>query len=125
MPRNLLMWQRRESIIDVYQMALGLFLFLSPWLLAYKGNAGKLDAWASGLAIALTSIVGLITFCEWEEWLNCLLGLWLVSSPWTLNLSDRAAIHLVVGVGTVVVYLTLLDLWLIHFLPHTNRSLKG
>jgi hypothetical protein len=95
--------------------ALGLFLFLSPWLFAYAGNMGKLDAWTSGLAIVLVSIMTLIAFSEWEEWLNFLLGLWLIFSPWILELSNKTAIHLSVGVGVIVIYLALLDLWLIHY----------
>jgi hypothetical protein len=60
---------RRLSIL------LGLFLFLSPWFFAYAQSISKVDAWASGLAIALISIAAILAFSDWEEWLNLLLGL--------------------------------------------------
>lgn len=113
MPRDSLVRWRRESVISVYELALGLFLLLSPWLFAYARSTGKFEAWASGLAIALVSIISLIAFSEWEEWLNFLLGLWLIFAPWILEL-PKTAMHVGIGVGVIVVYLALLDLWLIH-----------
>lgn len=108
---------RRESIIDVYELALGLFLFLSPWLFAYAQSTARLEAWASGLAIALLSLISFIVFSQWKEWLNFLLGLWLIFAPSILELPNKAAIHVSIGVGAIVAYLALLDLWLVYYGP--------
>src|SRR5215510_12686834 len=59
--RPFLRW-RRESIIDVYQIALGLFLFTSPWLFAYARSVSRIDAWSVSLAIIAISVVALIAF---------------------------------------------------------------
>ena len=70
---------RRKSALDFYTAAFGLFLFVSPWLFAYANKNARLDLWASGAAIAAISIAAIIAFSNWEEWLNLLLGLWLIS----------------------------------------------
>jgi hypothetical protein len=52
---------RRESALDFYTAAFGLFLLVSPWLFAADKNA-RLDLWASGAAIAAISIAAIIAF---------------------------------------------------------------
>jgi hypothetical protein len=43
----------------------------------------RIDAWASGALVAAISIMAFVAFADWEEWLNVLLGIWVVVSPWT------------------------------------------
>lgn len=105
---------RRESIIDVYQLVLGVFLFLSPWLFAYTRSASRIDAWAGGGGVIAVSLAALVAFSQWEEWLNLLLGVCLVAAPWVLGFVHTTAMHISIGVGLVIAYLALLDLWLIH-----------
>jgi SPW repeat len=99
---------RRLSIL------LGLFLFLSPWFFAYAQSISKVDAWASGLAIALISIAAILAFSDWEEWLNLLLGLWLMLAPWILGITHTPA-YVSIGVGIAITYIALLDIWCIHY----------
>jgi hypothetical protein len=108
-------------------LALGLLLFLAPWLFTYVRSTSKLEAWASGLAIILIAISAIVAFSEWEEWTTLLLGLWLVVAPWILGFPHTTAMHISIGIGTIVAYLALLDLWLIHNPPEPapgrpNRS---
>jgi hypothetical protein len=112
---------RRESILDVYQFMLGLFLLLSPWLFVYAQNVTEIDAWASGLAIVLISIAAILAFSEWEEWLNLLLGFWLILAPWILGFAHTAA-YVSIGVGIAIAYLALLDIWFIHYATDTNPT---
>jgi len=122
--RPFLRW-RRESIIDVYQIALGLFLFTSPWLFAYARNVSRIDAWSVSLAIIAISVAALIAFSDWEEWINLLLGLWLIVAPWLLGFAHTTAMHVSIGVGLVVAYLALLDLWLIHYEPDRPADVRS
>ena len=72
---------RRESTLDLYNLLFAVVLLAAPWLFTLTNNAGKLDLWASGAAIAAISLAALFAFARWEEWVNLLLALWLIVSP--------------------------------------------
>src|SRR6202020_1942817 len=93
---------RRESALDVYTGSFGFFLFASPWLFAYASERARIDIWASGAAIAAISIAAMVAFSGWEEWLNLLLGVWLMISPWVLGFVHAKALHVCFGLGAVV-----------------------
>lgn len=115
---------RRESIIDVYQLVFGFFLFLSPWLFAYARSTSKIETWVISLAIMVTSAAALMAFASWEEWLNLLFGAWLVVAPWVLGFAHTTAMHVSITVGLVIAYLALLELWLVHY-PSNGGSDAG
>jgi hypothetical protein len=108
---------RRESALDFYTATFGLFLLVSPWLFAYANENARLDLWASGAAIAAISIAALVAFSNWEEWLNLLLGLWLIASPWLLGFVYTRAMHVSIGLGAMVAFLAALELWLVNYEP--------
>jgi hypothetical protein len=64
--------------LDFYETAFGPFLFVSPWLFAYVSEEARVEVWAAGAAIAAISIAAIVAFSDWEEWVNVLLGLWLL-----------------------------------------------
>ena len=107
--------RRREAVFDVYNLAIGAFLFVSPWLLHFTRENARLDTWAVGAAIVVLSLAALVLFAEWEEWLNLLLACWLIISPWVLGFAHTKAMHWAIGIGIFSLYLTLLELWMIHF----------
>ncbi len=111
--------RRRESVLDIYNLVLGAFLVLSPWLFAYARQSARLDAWGSGLVIVAMSIAAVVMFAEWEEWTNLVLGLWLLGSPFWLGFEHTVAMHISIGIGIVVAYLAALEIWLIHYQPST------
>ena len=67
---------------DVVNLILGAFLFIAPWLFNYAPGAESWNAWIAGAVIAALSVVALSAFAEWEEWLNLVVGLWVIVSPW-------------------------------------------
>jgi hypothetical protein len=69
---------RRESVLDLYNLLLSMFLFVSPWLFARASETATVDLPASGAAIATLSVAAMIAFANWEEWANLLLGVWLI-----------------------------------------------
>jgi hypothetical protein len=72
-------------VLDVYNLALAMLLFASPWLFAGSKGVPALDIWASSAAIAAISLAAIFAFANWEEWANLALGIWLVVSPWVLG----------------------------------------
>ncbi|MBX9823830.1 MAG: SPW repeat protein [Xanthobacteraceae bacterium] len=104
--------KRYETPFDLYNAALGAFLFVSPWLFAYAYQPARVSAFASGALLMLVSLLAIVAFRAWEEWINLAIGCWIVASPWILEFPHRSGMHVAVGVGAVVIYLSLLELWL-------------
>ena len=81
---------RRESVLDLYNLLLAMFLFVSPWLFLSASGKATMDLRASSTAIAVISLAAMTAFSYWEEWANLLLGIWLLLSPWVLASPIRA-----------------------------------
>jgi hypothetical protein len=105
---------RQEAVLDVYQLALAAVLFASPWLFAFAQSEATMDARISGVLVAAVSVIALLMFREWEEWINVVLGAWVIASPWILGFAHTTAAHVMIAIGIVIVYLALLEVWLTH-----------
>jgi hypothetical protein len=67
----------------------------------------------SGIIIAVLAVAALAAFAVWEEWLNLIVGLWAVVSPWVLGFEgNRTAMTVHVIVGALVAILAALEIWL-------------
>jgi SPW repeat len=106
---------RKNAVLEVYQLVLAVFLFVSPWLFAFAHGTLRVGTWVSAALVAAISFVALIAFREWEEWINCGLGLWIAVSPWVLGFQHTAAMFVNLAIGILIAYLALLDLWLTHY----------
>jgi hypothetical protein len=109
---------RHESALDLYNLLLATFLFISPWLFARANATAAMELRASAAAIALLSVAAMVAFANWEEWANLLLGLWLIVSPWVLGFAHTSAMHFSIGVGAAVAFLAALELWLVYEATH-------
>ena len=89
---------RKESILDIYSLLLAI----------------KIDVWASSAAVAAVSIATLVAFSVWEEWLNLLLGAWLILSPWVIGFAHTRAMHYSIGIGATVAFFTAIELLLVY-----------
>lgn len=108
----------REWALDLYNLLLAMFLFLSPWLLVRASGTATTDLRASGAAIAILSLTAMVAFANWEEWANLMLGIWLIVSPWLLGFAHTRAMHYSIGVGAAVAFLAALELWLEYDASH-------
>jgi ABC-type molybdate transport system permease subunit len=84
-------------------LVLGAWLFFSPlWMSAYDSTT-DIAAWNSyifGAAVFVLSWAALAQGERWEEWVNMLLGVWLVISPFVLGFyrgQGEAWNHFIVG----------------------------
>jgi len=104
--------QERETAPDVYNLFLAAVLFISPWLFKLTNSQGKIDLWVTSAVIIVLSLAAIIAYRDWEEWINVLMGAWLIGSPWLLGFAHTRAMHLSIGFGIAIVLLALLDLFL-------------
>jgi hypothetical protein len=105
-------WRNQTNLINVVFAAM---LFLSPWLLGFSYETAGLNAWASGLLLGLFSVLAILSYSEWEEWIDLALGAWILGSPWLLNFpADSAATKVHVMIGLIVTVLPVVELWKEH-----------
>ena len=98
--------RRNVPVYDVANLILGAFLFFSPWIFSFVPGTENWNAWVGGIVIAVLSVTALSTFAEWVEWLNLVLGLWILVSPWVLKFSgsiDAIRTNVIVGAGVAVI----------------------
>jgi len=96
--------QRRWQ--DWTVLTLGVWLFFAPFLMAYGSIAGAAawDSYVIGAVAALFAASALwrTSASQAEEWVNLVLGLWLVAAPFALGFYTSAAAaawnQIVVGV---------------------------
>jgi hypothetical protein len=111
---------RSESVLDVYNLCFAAFLFASPWLFAFASRNGKVDDWISSAAVAVVAIAAIVGYANWKEWLNILLGAWLVVSPWVLGFAHTKAMHFSIATGILVAFMATIELILVNFPPETS-----
>lgn len=114
--------QERETAPDVYNLFLAAVLFLSPWLFKLTNSQGRIDLWVTSAIIVILSLAAIIAYRDWEEWINVLMGVWLIASPWLLGFPHTRAMHLSIGFGVAIVLLALLDLFLHYEKRHPEMS---
>lgn len=103
---------------DVINLILGALLFLSPWLFAFAPGAESWNSWIAGGIIVVLSVAALSAFAEWEEWINLVVGLWAIISPWVLKFSGNStAVRIDVIIGVIVAVLAAIEIWLTHRAP--------
>jgi len=110
---TMLKW-RRESVLDIYNLLLAVVLFASTWFLSRATATTEADLWICAAAIGVISIASMLAFAWWEEWINLMLGLWLIVSPWLLGFAHTTAMHFSIAIGVVVAFMAALEIWLVH-----------
>ena len=101
---NKLMEGKRAQ--DLINLILAVCLFISPWVVGFAAEmTPAYNAWIVGVVIGALAVATLSVFAEWEEWVNMVLGLWLIVSPWLLGFMANAnamGTHVVLGVLVVL-----------------------
>ncbi|HEY2135302.1 MAG TPA: SPW repeat protein [Xanthobacteraceae bacterium] len=108
---------RRETILDIYNLVLGAFLFVAPWLFSYTRGVVKAEDWTSSALVIVMSAAALLAFAEWEEWANLVLGLWVLSAPFWLGFVHTTAMRVHVVLGIAITLMSAIELWLLHYDP--------
>ena len=104
---------------DWINLVCAVLLFISPWILAFSGDAtATRAAWITGVVVAVFAVAALVQFAEWEEWISALLGLWMIVAPWIVGFASiGVAVAAFVVLGIVVVAASASELWQIRH-PH-------
>lgn len=91
----------------------GLWVLLTPWAVTYfypTETATAMVAWnhyVIGLALLVMGVAALAAYQMWEEWVDVVLGVWLIVSPWLLGFAAMTALTWnAVIMGAIVVALS-------------------
>src|SRR6202011_3919616 len=101
------------KLCDVANLILGAVLFFSPWMFHFDAGRASENANIAGIVIAVLAIAALAAFAVWEEWLNLIVGLWTLVSPWVLGFQGTTAMTVNVIVGAAVAILAAIEIWLL------------
>jgi SPW repeat len=101
------------KLCDVANLVLGAVLFLSPWIFGFDPGIASQNAYITGIVIAVLAVAALAAFAVWEEWLNLVVGLWALVSPWVLGFQGTRAMTVHVIIGAAVAILAAVELWLL------------
>jgi len=100
---NSIRWQ------DIANLALGGWLFVSPWLLNFTGTElVARNAWLFGVIVAVLALLAILVYQQWEEWVSAAIGVWIFASPWVLGAAATANIlwnSMIVGALLVILAL--------------------
>ena len=87
---------------DWVMLVLGIWFFLSPFILGYPDVSAisAVNSFVFGAIVAALAIAALARPQMWEEWVNLVLGLWLIVAPFALGFRGESAAttnHIIVG----------------------------
>ena len=109
---------------DQVILLLGVWLFISPWVLGYPGNAPiAMNAMIGGALLAALAAFDLYKTYAWAVIVNLLAGVWVAVAPWVPGLVERGAMmgnSVIVGAAVV-----LLALWELQSDPELHRQWAG
>jgi hypothetical protein len=104
-------WQDHTAFI------VGVWLIASPWALgSFSPDSVPLGAAAwnflvCGAAVAILGAAALASYRLWEEWVNLLIGAWLVGSPWMFGYTEKPLFvwnALILGIILIVLSISVL-----------------
>jgi hypothetical protein len=109
---------------DGINLLLAVWLFLSPWIVGFSSLTPAVwTACLTAIAIGAFAIAALSAYAEWEEWINLVLGLWAIVSPWVVGFAtDESARMVMVLTGLVVAVIAAVELWLHRAPPRITAS---
>jgi SPW repeat-containing protein len=103
-----------DALADIANLYLGGFLACAPNIFGFETGPENVNAHVAGVGIIVLAMAAIYAHVDWEEWLNLLLGLWLIAAPWFLQFSSASAVNVHVVVGILVAALAGMELWLTH-----------
>jgi uncharacterized membrane protein HdeD (DUF308 family) len=77
---------------DWFNLVLGAWLIVAPFIgLGVNHDVAAWNSYASGAVVAVFAIAAIARPHLWEEWLNLIVGLWLIIAPFALHFTVQSA----------------------------------
>ena len=95
---------------DWATLILGLWLWVSPVLIGFDDPAAAAHFYLIGFLVIVCELFAFYLFRTWEEWINIILGLWLIFAAVYL-FSARSAKTGALITGVLLVALSAYEMW--------------
>ncbi len=95
---------------DWATLILGVWLWVSPTLLGFNDPAASPHFYLVGFLVIVCELFAFYLFRTWEEWINIVLGLWLILAA-ILLFNPRAAKTDAIITGMLLIALSLYERW--------------
>lgn len=70
----------------------GIWLIISPYILGYQGSQAKWQSVIAGIVVAILGAVRYFLPSQvWTSWVNAVIGLWMIISPFATSYNTTAA----------------------------------
>jgi len=100
-----------EDWEDWATLLLGAWAAASPWVLQISDPAAVENEVGVGFLVLIGEVFSFYTLRNWEEWINIVLGTWLIASSWLLGISNSTAIANAIIVGALLIVVGCYELW--------------
>ncbi len=94
--------ERKTRWQDWVNLVFGIWLFIAPFVLGFAGlTAAAWNSYILGIGVAVFALIALVQPQVWEEWINLVLGIWLIVSPFLLGYAGETVPttnHIVLGI---------------------------
>ncbi|HLN18747.1 MAG TPA: SPW repeat protein [Patescibacteria group bacterium] len=86
----------------------GLWLIISPFVLRFSGTSASTNAIIVGIIVAILALIAATSPASvmWTSWINIILGLWLIISPFIMGFTGGAILANSIILGIIVVALS-------------------
>jgi hypothetical protein len=98
-----------EGWEDWTTLVIGLWLFASSWTLKVDNSEAAENFLLVGALVITFELVTFYTLRVWEEWINIVLGSWLIVSSFTM--SGFAVVANAVVCGALLLAVSLYEMW--------------
>lgn len=93
--------------MSAFNILLGAWVIVSPWILGYTTTASKVNSVIFGTAVLIFAAVReFAPQMNWSSWINFIAALWLIVSPFILQVNTTAAYWNLVITGIVIAVLS-------------------
>ena len=96
---------------DWATLLIGLWLCASPWVLQLADPPAMQNCVTVGFLVIIGELFTFYTLHTWEEWINIILGSWLIVCSWVLGVSSPEATANAVIMGLLLLALSLYEIW--------------
>lgn len=86
----------------------GIWLIISPYILGFAGTAAATNAIIVGIIVGVLALISASSpeSATWLSWINIILGVWMIISPFILGFAGGAVVMNSIILGIIVIALS-------------------
>lgn len=86
----------------------GIWLIISPYVLGFSGSMAATNAIIVGIIVGVLALIGATSpeSVLWTSWINIVLGVWMIISPFILGFTGGAVVINSIILGIIVIALS-------------------